>query len=93
MNDNILTWKFSLSKYHKIANTAYDYCSDTSCKGKGYNTFKIEEVKLLYETLIYENFKISNAHSIPYKEHEYILNKIILKDYDDLSKKTSIANI
>lgn len=79
--------KFSLSKYHKNSNTVYYYCSGINCKGKGFNTFKIEEKKLLYEKIKYDNFKVTNEHSIPYEEHSYILNKTILKDYEELNKK------
>ena len=87
LNNKTLIQKFSLSKYHKNSNTAFYYCSDTNCKGKGFNTFNIEDTKLLYETIKYDNFKVTNEHSIPYEDHSYILNETILKDYEELNKK------
>lgn len=46
-NNNKFYWKYSFSKYHIKTNTGYYYCSDTSCKGKGYNIFKFDENKFI----------------------------------------------
>lgn len=50
-NNNKFYWKYSLSKYHIKTNPGYYYCSDTSCNGKGYNIFKFDEKKNLFENL------------------------------------------
>ena len=62
-----------MSKFHKKTNTGYYYCSDTSCKGKGYNVFKIDNIRCLYDTIKEEFFKISTEHNIPYEEHTYVI--------------------
>ena len=41
-------WKYSLSNYNKSSNSAYYYCSDTSCKGKGTYNFN-DEIKSEFE--------------------------------------------
>ena len=46
-NDNQI-WKYSLSNYNKSSNSAYYYCSEISCNGKGTYSFN-DKIKSEFE--------------------------------------------
>ena len=70
-------WKYSISNYNKSSNSAYYYCSDTSCNGKGTYNFN-DEIKSEFEKKIgnKETFQITKEHTIEYSQHNYVINSL-----------------
>ena len=73
-------WKFSQSKFNNKSSTGYYYCSDTSCKVRGYYIFKFDKNNKIYENIKNESFIIKTSHNLTYEDHTFIINKIIQKD-------------
>ena len=67
--------------FYEKAHTAYYYCSDTNCKGKGTYNFDIEKEseynKKMKNT---EIFVLSKEHTIEYNSHNYVINETAIKD-------------
>ena len=75
-----------MQRYSKLAfnnnqNTAYYYCSDIECKGRGYSRYsknKKNQNEININTN--ENFIITKSHNIDYVNHNYIKYKKVLED-------------
>ena len=96
IKNNEQIWKYSISNYNKSSNSAYYYCSDTSCKGKGTYSFN-DEIKSEFEKKIgnKEPFQLTKEHSIEYSQHNYVINEETigdLKKFDIEQIKNKLTN-
>ena len=90
-------WKYSISTYNKNSNTAYYYCNDTSCSGKGTYVLNNEN-KTEFEKKFNNNefFYLTKDHSIDYEHHNYNINEKTIKDiynYDINSIKIKLKDV
>ena len=89
--ENNKIWKFSLSSYNKSNTTAYYYCSDTNCTGRGLIKY-ILDGNTEYEKKINGKEELINTknHSIDYEDHSYQKYKQVILDLEQINKKDLI---